>query len=385
MSKRYELRVPAIEISQGSRRIYTFAVDGKKIHDFAAVSRVHRDEHGLDGYQRPEVLTHVRAIRRYLESDGALLPNAIVFAFDGRVTFEQMVGGNEHASMGELVIPVDPALADDERPALIVDGQQRSAAIRDAALASFPVAAVGFIADSQEDQRSQFILVNNTKPLPKGLIHELLPDTAGQLPVRYARRKLPAQVMMRLNTDSDSPFEGRISMPTAPDGYIKDNSVLKMIENSLYEGALYQYRDPATGDGDVEKMVLHLKAFWNTVKSNWADEWEKPPRQSRLTHGVGIVALGYVMDNLTEEQSAQEFTDAPWFYDAFLQLRRVSAWTEGAWRFSGNDQPRWNALQNTPNDVRRLTSFLLQNLPTPGQRAGNQRSRNGTVSSGRSR
>ena len=27
-------------------------------------------------------------------------------------------------------------------------------------------------------------------------------------------------------------------------GYIKDNSVLKMIENSLYDGALYQYRDP---------------------------------------------------------------------------------------------------------------------------------------------
>ena len=69
--------------------------------------------------------------------------------------------------------------ADDEKPAWLVDGQQRSAAIRDADLAEFPVAAVGFIAHGEAEQRSQFILVNNTKPLPKGLIHELLPDTDG--------------------------------------------------------------------------------------------------------------------------------------------------------------------------------------------------------------
>ena len=49
------------------------------------------------------------------------------------------------------------------------------------------------------------------------------------------------------------------------DGYIKDNSVLKMIENSLYDGALYQYRDPEDGSGDVEQMVLHLNYFWTTV------------------------------------------------------------------------------------------------------------------------
>jgi DGQHR domain-containing protein len=360
VSDRYDLRLPAIEIAQGSRRIYTFAVNGKLIHDFAAVSRVHRDERGLDGYQRPEVLSHVRAIRRYLESDGAMLPNAIVFAFDDRVTFEASGASDGHAVVGELIIPVDEALAEEQRPALIVDGQQRSAAIRDADLAAFAVAAVGFIADGQEDQRAQFILVNNTKPLPKGLIHELLPNTPGELPVRYARRRLPAELMMRLNTDADSPFKGRISMPTAPDGYIKDNSVLKMIENSLYEGALYQYRDPETGEGDLEAMVQHLKIFWQQVALLWDDDWNLPPRRSRLTHGVGIGAMGYVMDGLTEGMTIAELKNDFAFRSALQRLTQIAAWSEGNWPFAEDDMPRWNSLQNTPNDIRRLTNLLLR-------------------------
>jgi DGQHR domain-containing protein len=360
MADRYDLRLPAIEIVQGTRRIFAFAVDGKLIHDFAAVSRVHRDDTSLQGYQRPEVLSHIRAIRRYLESDGAMLPNAIVLAFDDRVTFEPRGASIGYATVGELVIPVDEALSEDERPALIVDGQQRSAAIRDADIDVFPVAAIGFIAAGEDDQRAQFILVNNTKPLPKGLIHELLPDTAGHLPPQYARRRLPAQLMMRLNTDGDSPFKGRISMPTSPDGYIKDNSVLRMIESSLYEGALYQYRDPETGMGDVQLMLRHLKEFWGTVAQYWAPEWELTPRYSRLTHGVGIRSLGYVMDSITDGMHPEEFATSLTFLKTLERLTSITAWTQGNWNFSETDTPRWNSLQNTPNDVRRLTNFLLR-------------------------
>ena len=58
-----------------------------------------------------------------------------------------------------------------------------SAAIRDARIDSFPVVVTAFITQSEEDQRSQFILVNSAKPLPKGLIYELLPATSGALPL----------------------------------------------------------------------------------------------------------------------------------------------------------------------------------------------------------
>ena len=35
-----------------------------------------------------------------------------------------------------------------------------------------------------------------------------------------------------------------IRTPTMPEGKIKDNSILKMLENSLSDGALYGFRDP---------------------------------------------------------------------------------------------------------------------------------------------
>lgn len=369
MADRYELRLPALRIRQGDRFVYCFGVDGKVLHTFAAVSRVHRAHAELRGYQRPEVLTHIKAIRRYLESPGAMLPNAIVLAFDERVVFVPTDSASviSYSTPGELVIPVDEAASDAEMPAWLVDGQQRSAAIRDADVDEFPVAAVAFIAESEHEQRSQFILVNNAKPLPKGLIHELLPDTVGHLPLAYQRRRLPALLMSRLNNDDlfdrddDSPFQGRIASPTAPEGYIKDTSVLKMIQSSITDGALYQYRDPTDHSGDVERMLLHLKVFWSLVRTIFNEAWELAPRESRLTHGVGIQAMGFVMDALTEDTPAERLTDL----DLSEQLRRLKkdcAWTSGTWKFSADDHRRWNGLQNTPNDVRLLTNHLLRLL-----------------------
>src|SRR6516165_562830 len=242
-----DLRLPALEVRQGDGRVlYSFAVDGKKLPSFAAVSRIHREgDAQVEGYQRPEVLSHIASIRRYLESEAPMIPNALVVAFDKRVQFEPLAGGpsTSFARSGTLIIPTSGDLTDDDKPGWIVDGQQRSAAIRDARIDSFPVVVTAFVTDSDEDQRSQFILVNSAKPLPKGLIYELLPATTGALPSALQARRFPAVLLRRLNCEIRSPLYRKIRTPTTPEGIIKDNSILKMLENSLSDGALYTFRD----------------------------------------------------------------------------------------------------------------------------------------------
>jgi DGQHR domain-containing protein len=353
-----ELRVPALRLTQGpTRDIFSFGIDGKVLHRFASISRVGRDDDlAIRGYQRPEVLSHINAIRAYIESETPMIPNGIVVAFDSRVRFElaaRAKNGHAQCQTGLLVIPLDQ----DERPGWIVDGQQRAAAIRDAQVDEFPIFVNAFVTEEVAEQRAQFILVNSTKPLPKGLIHELLPATDAPLPLALHKKRLPALLLERLNYDADSPLRGRIRTPTSGGGAIKDNSILKMLENSISDGALYTYRFTDQGRPDIDEMLQILKAFWGAVSRVFAEAWDKPPRQSRLTHGLGILSLGFLMDAIAE-QFEQIEPDAD---DFEVHLRLVSglcAWTSGSWKI-GPYQRRWNDLQNTPRDVQVVADHLL--------------------------
>ena len=132
-----------------------------------------------------------------------MVPNAIVLAFDSRVRFEPAKGTSptDYSRPGITVIPLEENLSDERKPGFIVDGQQRLAAIREAAIERFPICVTAFITNDVSQQTEQFILVNSTKPLPKGLIYELLPRTTAQLPTLLNRRRLPAQLLERLNLD----------------------------------------------------------------------------------------------------------------------------------------------------------------------------------------
>jgi DGQHR domain-containing protein len=379
-----ELRLPALEVHQGpARTLYSFAVDGKQLPLFATVSRVHRDDNAeIRGYQRPEVLSHIASIRRYLESDEPMIPNALVVAFDKRVTFEPSGSNDSHGEVcpGTLVIPIDPHCTEEDMPGWVVDGQQRCAAIREARIKSFPICVTAFITDSDAEQRSQFILVNSTKPLPKGLIHELLPTTTGTLPAALQLRRFPATLIDRLNYTPGSPLEGMIHTPTTPEGVIKDNSVMRMIENSLSDGALYGFRNPESGEGDAEAILALLMDYWRAVKMTFSEAWGQPPRRSRLMHGVGIVSMGFVMDAIVDRHRQSHLPTMEDFASDLIRLKDICHWTTGSWEFGPKHQRRWNELQNTPRDIQLLTNYLLLEYKTrvwsqPGRRRVASRSR----------
>lgn len=357
-----ELTVPAIEFQQGPERaLYSFAVDAKMLPHFASIARVKRsgEQRTLDGYQRPEVVKHIRAIRTYLETERApMIPNSLVVAFDSRARFVPLSADEDgYSRHGHMVIPLEDG---DDKPGFVVDGQQRSAAIREAQIDSFPMAVTAFITDSSEEQRTQFILVNSTKPLPTGLIHELLPTTEGHLPRTLLRKRFPAALLEELNHRSDSPMGGRIRTATNPDGIIKDNSVLRMIESSLTEGALYRFRNPETGEGDTDEMLALLMNYWRAVAAVFAEAWGvDSPRRSRLVHGCGIMSMGFVMDAITDRYYDTPAPSEEEFAADLEDLAPHCRWTNGTWEFGPGQLRKWNELQNTSKDVRLLTNYLL--------------------------
>jgi DGQHR domain-containing protein len=351
------LHLPAIAVQQGKHTLFCFAVDGKQLAQFTAVSRIRRGNGGdLFGYQRPEIQRHVRQIQQYLETADALLPNALVVAFDGRVRFTPSDRTQGYSRPGRLSIP----LGGDEAAKVgwLVDGQQRAAALRQADVGPFPVCVVGFVAESPEQQREQFMLVNSTKPLPRGLLYELLPQTETLLPEALRKYHLPGLLLDRLNRDPDSPLNGLIRTPTNPDGVIQDTSLLKMLANSLGNGGLFFFRDRQAGEPDAEGMLRLLKDYWSAVAGVFPDAWAKPPKEARLSGGPGVVALGLVMDAIIDRHRHAGLPSRAQFQADLEPLKSVCRWTSGVWDFGPDTQRKWNQVQNTPGDVRLLSSFL---------------------------
>jgi DGQHR domain-containing protein len=360
------MRFYCIRITQPSGRdVYSFAATAETLLHVVDVPHIGRGDAGeLVGYQRPEVSSHIAEIRRYLDSDGAVLPNTIVVAFGASVCFEP-AGGNTAvgpAEPGFLVVPEPPK--GERRPGFVVDGQQRLAAIAGSRHAGFPFFVTAMVAPDVAEQRKQFVLVNRTKPLPPGMIYELLPEIEGTLPQALQRQQAAAQLAARLNLTPGSILYERVRTPTCPKGVIKDNSLRRTLLNSLSDGALLEIGREHRGSPDAaDAMTATVDAFWRGVAATFSEAWDLPPKKSRLTHGVGIVALGYIMDELYSRSRGTR----PWTPEAVEQglapLVPHCAWTAGTWAFGGGEDRPWNGLQNTDRDVRQLAAYLRRLLP----------------------
>jgi hypothetical protein len=122
---------------------------------------------------------------------------------------------------------------------------------------------------------------------------------------------------------------------------------------------LYTFRDSDAGAGDEEKMLSLLIDFWSAVKEVFEDAWDKPPRESRLMHGVGIASLGFLMDAIFDRYSREQHPSKDDFAQDLSELSVVCRWTHGFWDFGPGAQRKWNELQNTSRDIQLLTNYLL--------------------------
>ncbi|MFG2056887.1 DGQHR domain-containing protein DpdB [Micromonospora sp. NPDC048930] len=367
MTSQAELERRALKLVQtDGYPLYLFTLTAAEVLQVADVSRVSRDEAGtLIGYQRPEVRTHVQDIVDYLNSDPVIFPNAIIMALSSTVRFVPSRGPNVSdglATGGTLKLP-RPGIGQ-RKPAWIVDGQQRALALSRAARMDLPVPITAFVADGVSLQRDQFLRVNNTKPLPRSLVTELLPEVDSPLPTHLSVRRAPSYLCERLNNDTDSPFHQLIRRAStnkaqAARAVIADNSIIRMLQESYTQpsGCLYPYRNLTTGETDIDGIHHALCVYWSAVRNAFPDAWGKPAEESRLMHGAGIRAMGRLMDRVLGSIDVHH-VDAPAAIRKHLDLvAPYCRWTSGTWEESGL---RWNAVENTHSHIQKLSNYLIR-------------------------
>ncbi|HBO2098453.1 DGQHR domain-containing protein DpdB [Pseudomonas aeruginosa] len=340
------LRFAAIRAQQSSsHQVLSFAATAEQVMAIASIDRVKRDESGqLRGFQRPLVSKHIREIRDYLERPDSVMPNAIVLAFTSGIRVTDGVGSYVEVEVDVSSGPVG----------FVVDGQQRLSAMAGLPGRDFQLLVSALICDSPEELRRQFILVNNTSPLPKSLIYELLPGVGG-LPKRMTARAQAARVVELLNFDARSSLQGQIKLHTNPLGIIGDTSMQKVVMNSLSDGYCRTVIDLEEGE---EKCFLAVSEFFAAVQDVFKSAWfGHTPRTSRLVHSAGIISMGYVMDQLCSQGQPLR----PLFKLGLKRLEGRTAWTagQGSWEFQSGARS-WNAIQNLHGDIHVLSDYLTR-------------------------
>jgi DGQHR domain-containing protein len=347
--------------------VYLFALTAAQLEQIADVARVRRTDKGrLDGYQRSIAKEHVANIATYLNSEDPLFPNGLIIALPSSVRFDKRRGpGNDDgaAVAGELFIPIPGT--DEPKPGWIVDGQQRWMALARATRRDFSVPIAAFVADTVEMQREQFIRVNSVKPLDKGLVTELLPEVSLSISPRLTAKKIPSALVELLNTKEDSPFRGLIRRPSMSPterkaAVVQDTSLVSALEESLTtaNGSLFPYRNLATGELEIDSIWWTIVTYWSAVRDVFPDAWGKPAAQSRLMHGVGIRAMGRLMDKMMSSLDPADPTGPDRVRSSLELIAPHCCWTSGAWA-ELNDLP-WNDLENTPRHIRTLSNLLVR-------------------------
>jgi len=366
MAELTEIRRRALRIEQDPQHpLYLFTMTGTELLQIADISRVSRDDAGkLLGYQRAEVKKHVQNIVDYLNSGNVLFPNAIILALSSDVKFRSSRGPDVNdgcAVAGTLEIPVRA----NKKPAWIVDGQQRVLALSKCNNPNMIVPVSAFVADEVDLQRDQFFRVNSSKNLPPGLITELLPEVSTTLPPRLAQRKIPSAICDWLNQADTSPMKGLIRRSSSTDAerkaaIITDTSIVNMIDESLKlaSGCLFPYRNMATLETDFDGICRILVTYWTAVRNVFPDAWGKPPDKSRLMHGVGIRAMGRLMDRIMPSIRLQQKNPVAEVQKELGRIVDVCHWTSGRWEELGG--MKWNELQNVSRHINHLSSLLIR-------------------------
>src|SRR5258708_3424111 len=106
------LDVHALRTRQGGVDVYAFFLPSARVLEVAEIVRIGQGAIGeIVGFQRPEIVAHVRRIAEYLDQGDVLFPNAIILALAPGAKFSAKRGTKNRSadatsSSGVLTLPI---------------------------------------------------------------------------------------------------------------------------------------------------------------------------------------------------------------------------------------------------------------------------------------
>ena len=363
-----ELKIPAIRYPiTPDQYIYTFGFDLKRVLQIARVEKTTFEKGEFEGYQRPEVSSWINELAEKFRNESTFVTDPVTMCFNKEMVrwtsiknvkfqYEFSDVPLEIPELGILTIPYCETFFEDEKPAVLVDGQQRAVAARKTTRMRIPVLIVGYIIDIEDRifKAEEFLKCNTQKNIPSDLLDiiaitlkELKVDPTHDLIFSSAlKKRLPAdEIALSLNKDPNSPFYEKIRTSVMKEGDITLRSVTEMISTAK---SLRPYPS--------EEQMRLLNIFWKAVANVFPDAWRQSPKKSKLTHGAGMYAMGEVMERiLMRFEGKLSGSDSVEIIEKELQrIAPKCKWTQPEW------DEFWASIQNTAAHKVALGQYLTK-------------------------
>ncbi|MGV9862640.1 DGQHR domain-containing protein [Rhodococcus koreensis] len=394
LAKTSTVTVTAIEsqdLSNISR--YQFSLEGRLIRGLARIDRL--DALAGTGNQRDEIKAHVQRIRNGVTS-GTHVPNPVLLVMLEDTTqvleigqelsddipqsfviirpleeFQEVRGPSEdliqRSRIVEVSFPWRKAAFDEEKSVLLVDGQQRTAALSLIGVEEMQFVDLGVNAVLSTDEQAKrvFQVANDSVKISTDFSKALLASME-EAPGYLKDEQITAEVVRILALDaSDSPFYKLVKYP----GSKTVGTVV--VYNSLF-GLVTAFRKGLPDDltGNATELARIVSDSFNAVKETWPDAWGQKPAISKLMHGAGLRAITQVVIEKLQNylSSGEDINDAETLRKLKASLSRLSskiAWTDAeAATGTSTQKKNWreqiSGRQNTNQDITALSDFLTR-------------------------
>lgn len=344
----YPIQVPALRVEQPIGVFYVASLPARLLLDVAFSDTVSahfspgQQSYVLDGTQRLQQPKRLTEIAAYIDRLDASFPNAIILAANYREEDGLLeTGGDATANDDQAVASqMDRRWSVEEKPdgcctltiptgdklAAIIDGQHRLFAFTKANTNRLDMGLVcSIFMDLPKPLQAQlFATINSTqKPVDKSLTYELFGyNIAEEDPADWTPDKLAVFFTRKLNTDRDSPLEGRIRVAPIADDVLEKlgegkawkvstatvvEGIMRLFSSNPKRDATDMLREKRRSRKDIAALrqdksplrqvyldgndALLYQLVLNYLKACDAVFWQPAPEKSFIRRTVGVQAL----------------------------------------------------------------------------------------------